>query len=35
LNERATLMLAIGRDTGNSRGPRISLLSYVGVQTRF
>jgi hypothetical protein len=35
LSEHVTLMLAIGKDTGNSRGPRISLLSYVGVQTRF
>jgi len=34
LNEHATLMLAIGKDTGNSRGPRVSLLSYVGVQIR-
>jgi len=35
LSENATLMLAIGKDTGDSRGPRISVLSYVGVQTRF
>jgi hypothetical protein len=35
LSENATLLLAIGKDAGNSLGPRISLLSYVGVQTRF
>jgi hypothetical protein len=34
LSENATLMLAIGKDTGNSLGPPISLLSYVGVQVR-
>ncbi len=35
LSDNLTLMLALGKDTGNSRGPRISLLSYVGVQARF
>jgi hypothetical protein len=30
-----TLLLALGRDIGNTLGPRVSLLSFVGVQTRF
>jgi len=30
-----SLLLAVGRDIGNTLGPRISLLSYAGVQTRF
>jgi hypothetical protein len=35
LSDDATLLLAIGKDAGNSIGPRISLLSFVGVQIRF
>jgi hypothetical protein len=34
LSENATLMFAIGKDTGNSLSPLVSLLSYVGVQIR-
>jgi hypothetical protein len=30
----ATLLLAIGRDTQNSLGPEVSLLTYVGLQLR-
>jgi hypothetical protein len=33
-SEHATLLLALGRDTHNSLGPRTSLLTYVGVQVR-
>ena len=33
-NEHSTLLLAIGRDSGNSLGPRVSLLTYVGIQIR-
>jgi hypothetical protein len=33
-NGHSTLLLAIGRDTGNAFGPRVSLLSYVGIQLR-
>ena len=35
LSEHATLLLAIGRDLRNQLGPKISLLSYVGLQLRF
>jgi hypothetical protein len=34
LSDKATLLLAIGRDAHNSIGPRTSLLTYVGVQVR-
>jgi hypothetical protein len=34
LSEHATLLLAVGRDTRNSLGPRVSLLTYVGIQLR-
>jgi hypothetical protein len=34
LSEHATIILAIGRDTRNSLGPRVSMLSYVGIQIR-
>lgn len=34
LSEHATVLLAVGRDAGNSLGPRVSLLSYVGIQIR-
>jgi hypothetical protein len=33
-NEHSTLLLAIGRDMSSALGPRISLLSYVGIQLR-
>jgi hypothetical protein len=33
-DEHATLLLAIGRDVGNSLGPRVSLLTYAGIQIR-
>lgn len=33
-SEHATLLLALGRDAHNSLGPRISLLTYVGIQVR-
>ncbi len=33
-NEHSTLLLAIGRDTGNTLGPRVTLLTYVGIQVR-
>jgi hypothetical protein len=32
LTGHATLLAAIGRDTSNTMGPRISLLSYLAVQ---
>jgi hypothetical protein len=32
--EHATLMLAVGSDAHNTLGPRISLLTYVGLQVR-
>jgi len=35
LSKHATLLLAIGRDLRNQLGPRVSLLSYVGLQLRF
>jgi hypothetical protein len=34
LSENVTVLLAIGKDTNNSLGPLITLLSYVGVQIR-
>jgi len=34
LGERVTLMLLLGRDVSNSLGPRVTLLSYAGVQVR-
>ena len=34
-SEHATVLLAIGRDLGNRLGPKVSLLSYVGMQLRF
>jgi hypothetical protein len=33
-SEHATLLLAIGADAHNALGPRISLLTYVGLQVR-
>ncbi len=33
-NEHSTLLLAIGRDLTNALAPKISLLSYVGIQLR-
>jgi hypothetical protein len=33
-NEHSTLLLAVGRDAGNTLGPRVSLLTYVGIQIR-
>jgi hypothetical protein len=33
-SDHATLLLAIGRDTHDSMGPRVSLLTFVGVQLR-
>ncbi len=33
-SEHATLLLAIGRDTHNALGPRISILASAGVQLR-
>jgi hypothetical protein len=35
LSEKYTLMFLLGRDLGSQLGPRISLLSYVGLQMRF
>jgi len=35
LSEHATVLLAIGRDLSNPLGPKISLLTYAGVQLRF
>jgi hypothetical protein len=35
LSEHAALLLAVGRDFRNQLGPKISLLSYVGLQLRF
>ena len=35
LSEYATLLLAIGRDLRNQLDPKISLLSYIGLQLRF
>jgi len=35
LSEHATLMLAIGRDLGNQLDPKISLVTYAGIQLRF
>jgi hypothetical protein len=32
--EHATLLLAVGRDTHNSLSPRVSLLTYAGIQIR-
>jgi hypothetical protein len=34
ISRDSTLLLAIGRDAHNSRGPRASLLTYVGIQFR-
>jgi hypothetical protein len=34
LARNATLLLAIGRDLHNSLGPKVSLLTYVGIQVR-
>jgi hypothetical protein len=34
LSEHATILAAIGRDTGNSLGPRASLLTFLGIQLR-
>jgi hypothetical protein len=34
-NEHATLLLAVGKDTGNTLGDRISSLTYAGMQLRF
>jgi hypothetical protein len=34
LSDHATLLLAIGRDTRDSLGPRVSLMTSVGVQLR-
>jgi hypothetical protein len=34
LSEHLTVLLALGRDLSNQTGPRISLLSYVGLQLR-
>jgi hypothetical protein len=34
LSKRTTLMLLLGRDLGNRLGPRVSWLSYVGIQLR-
>lgn len=33
-SEHATLLLAVGRDVRNSLGPRVALLTYVGIQIR-
>jgi hypothetical protein len=33
-SEHATLLIAVGRDTRNTLGPRISLLTYLGIQLR-
>jgi len=32
LNERVTLMIALGQDISNQLGPKASILSYLGVQ---
>jgi hypothetical protein len=34
LSEHATLLAAIGKDTSNTLGARISLLTYLGIQLR-
>jgi hypothetical protein len=34
LSEHATLLAAIGKDTSNTLGARISLLTYLGIQIR-
>jgi hypothetical protein len=34
LSEHATVLLAVGRDVHNALGPRLSLLTYVGIQLR-
>ena len=34
LSEKATVLLAVGRDLHNSLAPRSSLLTYIGVQIR-
>ena len=34
LSKHATVLLAVGRDISNTLGPRVSLLSYVGIQIR-
>lgn len=34
LSEHATLLVALGRDARNSLGPRLSLLTYLGIQIR-
>jgi hypothetical protein len=34
LAKNATLLLAIGRDMHNSLGPKVSLLTFVGIQVR-
>jgi hypothetical protein len=34
LSENATLQLAVGRNVHNSLGPRVSLLTYLGIQIR-
>lgn len=33
-NEHTTLLVAVGKDTSNSLGPRISVLTYLGIQVR-
>lgn len=33
-SEHATLLLAVGRDAGDTLGPRTSLLTYLGLQVR-
>jgi Putative MetA-pathway of phenol degradation len=35
LSKNSTLLLAVGRDTHNSTGPRISLFTFAGVQLRY
>jgi hypothetical protein len=34
LSEHLTVLLAVGRDLSNQIGPRVSLLSYAGLQLR-
>ena len=34
LSEHVTVMGSVGRDLSNQLGPRVSLLSYLGVQLR-
>lgn len=33
-NEHMTLLVALGKDTSNTLGPRISVLTYLGIQIR-